>query len=54
MKYRMKLTAETGVNTTRLLITTTAQMMERGQGYYSNRYLFFSMPYFDFVFNFGY
>ena len=30
-------------NTTRLFITTTAQMMERGQGYYSNRYLFFSM-----------
>ena len=31
------------LNTTRLFITTTAQMMERGQGYYSNRYLFFSM-----------
>ena len=30
-------------NTTRLFIPTTAQMMERGQGYYSNRYLFFSM-----------
>ena len=30
-------------NTTRLFITTTAQMMERGQGYYSNRFLFFSM-----------
>ena len=31
------------LNTTRLFITSTAQMMERGQGYYSNRYLFFSM-----------
>ena len=31
------------LNTTRLFITTTAQIMERGQGYYSNRYLFFSM-----------
>ena len=31
------------LNTTRLFITTTAQTLERGQGYYSNRYLFFSM-----------
>ena len=31
------------LNTTRLFITTTAQMMERRQGYYSNRYLFFRM-----------
>ena len=31
------------LNTTRLFITTTAQMLEKGHGYYSNRYLFFSM-----------
>ena len=31
------------LNITRLFLTTTAQMMERGQGYYSNRYLLFSM-----------
>lgn len=30
-------------NATRLFITTTAEMLEQGQGYYSNRYLFFSM-----------
>ena len=31
------------LNTTRLFLTTTAEMMKKGQGYYSNRYLFFSM-----------